>query len=181
MPGHEDRSLGTDKGVSEFVIVVYGPAVTFGFPYPRIGTYGRSALHLSLISVIHGSTLYWCAQNVLREAMSQDLLFGKLADSELIAINFNNHFGDRMGEVEREHVKVYPKFRNLRPYDKTNREMSRIPILLTAYRKLRKKTKNWNDFRRLTVEIPEQPLIVELVSTTSKYRKIVGQGRKRQG
>ena len=66
--------------------------------------------------------------------MSKALLFGKIAEPELIAINFNNRFRD---EVERGHVKVYPKLWNLIPYGKTNEEVSRIPRILTVYQKLR--------------------------------------------
>ena len=47
----EDRSSGTDKGVSEFLAVVNGGAVTFGFPDPRVRAYRWSVQHLSLISV----------------------------------------------------------------------------------------------------------------------------------
>ena len=39
------------RGVSEFAFVMYGPAVTFGFPDSRVGTYRKSVLHLNLISV----------------------------------------------------------------------------------------------------------------------------------
>ena len=51
--------------------------------------------------------------------MSKALLFGKIAEPELNTINFNNHF------------------QNLRPYGKTNEEVSRIPRILTVYQKLR--------------------------------------------
>ena len=32
-----------------------------------------------------------------------------------------------MGEVERGHIEVFPKLWNLRTYDKTNGEMTRVP------------------------------------------------------
>ena len=80
------------RGVSEFVTVVYGTVVTFGFPDLRVRAYRRSVLYLNLISVIDGSTFKWCAQNVLREAMSVDVLFREIAGPKLSAINFNNHF-----------------------------------------------------------------------------------------
>ena len=133
--------------------------MTLGFPDSRVGTYRRSVLHLNLVSVIDGSTLNWCAQKVLGDAMSKDLLFYKIAEPELIAVNFNNQFRDRIGEVERGHFEVYPKMWKLRSHDKTNGEVSRIPKLLTAYQKLRKETEDWNYFRRLPEEIPEYPLI----------------------
>ena len=59
--------------------------------------------------------------------MSEDVLFRKIAEPELIAINFNNHLRDRMGEVERGRVEVYPILWNLRHYDKTYGEVPRIP------------------------------------------------------
>ena len=33
--------------------------------------------------------------------MSEDLLFVNIAEPETTAVNFNDHFRDRMGEVER--------------------------------------------------------------------------------
>ena len=59
------------RGVCKSVTVVYGPAMTFAFPDPRVGAYKRSVLHLSIISVVDGSTLNWCVQSVVRETMSE--------------------------------------------------------------------------------------------------------------
>ena len=69
---------------------------------------------------MNGSALSWCEQNELRELTSQDLLFEKIAEPEMTAINFNGDFRDRMVEVERGHIEVIPKLCNLRPHDKTN-------------------------------------------------------------
>ena len=33
--------------------------------------------------------------------MSEDLLFVNIAEPEMTAVNFNDHFRDQMGEVER--------------------------------------------------------------------------------
>ena len=44
------------------------------------------------------STLNWCEQSVLRELMSEDLLFAKISDPEMTAIDFDDHFRDRMCE-----------------------------------------------------------------------------------
>ena len=66
----------------------------------------------------------WCAQNVSREALSEDLLFDEIAEPELIAINLNNHFCDGMSEVERGHVEVYSKLWNL---DFMTRPMEKFP------------------------------------------------------
>ena len=53
-------------------------------------------LHLSYISVVGGSALNWCEQYVLRELMSEDLLFAKVSEPEMSVINFDDHFRDRM-------------------------------------------------------------------------------------
>ena len=74
-------------------------------------------------------------------------------------VNFGDHFRDRMGEVERGHIEVFPKLWNLRPYDKTNGEITRFPRLTTAYHKVREETKSWGDYKKLPKEIPEFPLI----------------------
>ena len=63
----------------------------------------------NLISAVDGSMLNWCEQRVLLELMSEDLLFGKIAEPELTVVNFDDHFRDRMGEVERGHIEVFPK------------------------------------------------------------------------
>ena len=107
--------LALIRGITKFVTVIYGPAVTFVFPDVKVEAYRRSVLHLNLISAMDGSTLNWCEQNVLRESMSVDFLFEKIAEPEMTAINFSDPFRDRMGEVQRGHIEVFPK---LRPYDK---------------------------------------------------------------
>ena len=151
--------LALIRGVTEFVTVIYGPAVTFAFPDVRVEAYRRSVLHLNLISAVDGSALNWCEQRTLRELMSEDLLFAKLSEPEMTVINFDDHFRDRMGEVERGHVEVFPKLRNLRPYDKTNGEITRVPRLTAAYHKVREGTKDWGDYEKLPESIPEFPLI----------------------
>ena len=64
-----------------------------------------------------------------------------------------------MGEVERGHIEVFPKLWNLRPYDKTNGEMIRVPRLTAAYHKVREETKDWGDYEKLPEETPKIPLI----------------------
>ena len=151
--------LALIRGVTEFVTVIYGPAVTFAFPDVKMEAYMRSVLHLNLISAVDGSTLNWCEQHTLRELMSEDLLFTKISEPEMTIINFDDHFGDRMGEVERGHIEVFPKLWNLRPYDKTNGEITRVPRLTAAYHKVREETKDWGDYKKLPEAIPEFPLI----------------------
>ena len=152
-------TLALFRGATEFVTVIYGPAVTFAFPDVKVEAYRRSVLHLNLISAVDGSVLNWCEQHVLRELMSEDLLFAKISKPEMTDVNFDDHFRDRMGEVERGHIEVFPKLWNLRPYDKTNGEITRIPRLTTAYHKVREETKGWGDYKKLPEEIHEFPLI----------------------
>ena len=54
---------------------------------------------------------------------------------------------------------MFPKLWNLRPYDKTNGEMTRVPRLTAAYHKVREETKDWGDYEKLPEAIPEFPLI----------------------
>ena len=41
--------------------------------------------------------------------MSGDLLISKISEPEMTVINFVDHFRDRMGEVDRGHIEVFPK------------------------------------------------------------------------
>ena len=151
--------LALIRGATDFVTVIYGPAVMFAFPDVKVEAYRRSVLHLNLITAVDGSALSWCEQHVLRELMSEDLLFAKISEPEMTVVNFNDHFRDRMGDVDRGHIEVFPKLWNLRPYDKTNVEITRIPRLTAAYHKVREETKGWGDYKKLPEEIPEIPLI----------------------
>ena len=128
-------------------------------PDVKVEAYKRSVLHLNLISAVDSSALNWCEQHVLRELMSEDLFFANISEPEMTVVNFDDHFRDCMGEVDRGHIEVFPKLWNLRPYDKTNGEITRIPRLTAAYHKVREGTKGWGDYKKLPEEIPEFPLI----------------------
>ena len=101
--------LALIRGATEFVSVIYGPAVSFAFPDVKVEAYRRSVLHLNLISAVDGSALNWCEQHALRELMGEDLLFAKISEPEMTVINFDDHFRDRMGEVDRGHIEVFPR------------------------------------------------------------------------
>ena len=133
--------LALIRAATVFVTVIYGPAVTFAFPDVKVEAYRRSVLHVNLISAVDESALNWCEQHVLRELMSKNLLFAKISEPEMTVINFDDHFRDCMGEVDRGHIKVFPKLWNLRPYDTTNGVVSRISRLAAAYHKVRQDTK----------------------------------------
>ena len=92
--------------------------------------------------------------------MNEDLLFAcQDMGARNDVVNFDDHFRDCIGEVDRGHIEVFTKFWNLRPYDKTNGEITRIPRLTAAYHKVREETKGWGDYKKLPEEIPEFPLI----------------------
>ena len=91
--------------------------------------------------------------------MSEDLLFAKISEPEMTVVNFDDHFRDRMGEVDRGHIEATPKLWNLRPSDKTNCEITTIPRLTAAYHNVREETKGCGDYKKLSDEIPEFPLI----------------------
>ena len=59
--------LALIRGVTEFVTVIYGPAVTFAFADVKVEAYRRSVLHLNLISAVDENALNWSKQHVLRE------------------------------------------------------------------------------------------------------------------
>ena len=58
--------LALIRGATEFVTVIYGPAVTFAFPDVKVEAYRRSVLHLNLLSAVGGSTLN-CMNNTRYE------------------------------------------------------------------------------------------------------------------
>ena len=107
--------LALIRGARELVTVIYGPEVTFAFPDVEVEAYRSSVLHLNLISAVDGSALNWCEQRVLLEFLSEDLLFAKISEPEMTVINSDDHFLDRMGEVDRGHIEVFPKLWNQFP------------------------------------------------------------------
>ena len=101
--------LALIRGATELVTVIYGSTVTFAFPDVKVEAYRRSVLLLHLISAVEGSALNWCEQRALPEIMSEDLLFAKTSEPEMTVINFDDHFRDRVSEVDRGHIEVFPK------------------------------------------------------------------------
>ena len=119
--------MGIIRGLEEVVTCVYGPAVTYAFPDPLVTTYRHSVTHLSLISILDGTALNWCQQEVLRARMSNTVLFGKVKDAELIVYNFRGQMQCRMGGKREGPIETYPKFWNLNPLTADGREILRIP------------------------------------------------------
>ena len=91
--------------------------------------------------------------------MSEDFLFAKTAGPDMTMVNFNNHFCDLIGEVDRGHLEAFPKLWNLRPYDKMNREITRFLRLIASYQNVRKENENWGQYTKRPEKIPKFPLI----------------------
>ena len=103
------------RGLEEVVTCIYGPTVTYAFPDPLVTAYRNSVTHLSLISILDGTTLNWCQQEVLRAQMGNTVLFGKVKDQELIVYNFRGKLQCRMGGKRKGPIETYPKYWNLNP------------------------------------------------------------------
>ena len=89
---------GLIRGLEEVVTCIYGPAVTYAFPDPLVAAYRNSVVHVSFISVLDGTALNWCQQEVLRAQMSNTVLFGKVKDPELMVFIFRGNFNAGWGE-----------------------------------------------------------------------------------
>ena len=72
----------------------------------------------------------------------------KIAEPEMTAVNFNDLFRDQMGKIDKGHIEVFP---NLRPHDKTNSGITKIPRLVASFQK--EETNDWGDYRKLLEEI----------------------------
>ena len=88
--------VGMIRGLEEVVTCIYAPAA-YAFPDPLVAAYRHSVVHVSLISVLDGTALNWCQQEVLRARMINTVLFGKVKDPELVVFNFRGQLQCRMG------------------------------------------------------------------------------------
>ena len=118
--------VGMIRGLEE-VTCIYGPAVTYAFPDPLVAAYRNSVVHVSLKSVLDGTALNWCRQEVLRARMSNTVLFGKVKDPELVVFNFRGQLQCRMGGKREGPIESYPKFWNLNPLMANGQEILRVP------------------------------------------------------
>ena len=89
--------LGVIRGLGEVVTCIYGPAVTYAFPDTLVAAYLNSVVHVSLISVLDGTTLNWCRQEKLRAWMSDTVLFGKIKNPELVVFSFRGNCSAEWG------------------------------------------------------------------------------------
>ena len=75
---------------------------------PFSGGIPQSVVHVSLISVLDGTALNWCRQEVLRARMSKTVLSGKVKDPELVVINLRGQLRCRMGESVKTPLRLIP-------------------------------------------------------------------------
>ena len=118
--------MGIIRGLEEVVTCIYGPAVTYAFPDPLVTAYRNSVTHLSLISILDGTTLNWCQQEVLRAQMSNTVLFQKVKDQDLMVYNFRGQLQCRMGGKREGPIETYAKFWNLNPPTASGQDVLRI-------------------------------------------------------
>ena len=102
--------LGVIRGLEEVVTCIYGQAVTYAFPDPLVAAYRNSVLHVSLISVLDGTALNWCRQEVLKARMSNTVLFGKIKDPEISVFNFRGQLQCRIGGSVKVPLRLTPSF-----------------------------------------------------------------------
>ena len=130
--------MGVIRGLEEAVTCIYEPAVTYAFPGPLVAAYRHSVVHVSIISVLDGTALNWCQQEVLRARMSNTVLFGKVKDRELAVFNFRGQLQCRMwGKLEGP-IETYLKFWNLNPLTANGQEILRIPAWKKSFELVKK-------------------------------------------
>ena len=151
--------MGIIRGLEEVVTCIYGPAVTYAFPDPLVTTYRYSVTHLSLISILDGTALNWCQQEVLRARMSNTVLFGKVKDAELIVYNFRGQLQCRMGGKRECPIEAYPKFWNLNPLTADGREILRIPAWKESFAMVKKELETIMEREILPAIMPEFPIV----------------------
>ena len=125
--------VGMIRGLEEVVTCFYGPAVTYAFPDPLVAAYRNSVVHMSLISVLGGTALNWCRQEVLRARMSNTVRFGKVKDPELLVFNIRGQLQCSMRGMREGPIETYPKFWNLNPLTTDAQEILRFPAWKTSF------------------------------------------------
>ena len=151
--------VGMIRGLEEVVTCIYGPAVTYAFPDPLVAAYCHSVVHVSLISVLDGTALNWCRQEVLRARMSSTVLFGKVKDPELVVFNFRGQLQCRMGGKREGPIKTYPKFWKLNPLTANGQEILRIPAWKKSFEIVKRELETTPEKEVLPKTIPEFPKV----------------------
>ena len=151
--------MGIIQGLEEVVTCIYGPAVTYAFPDPLVTTYRYSVTHLSLVSVLDGTALNWCQQELLRAQMSNTVLFGKVKDADLIVCNFRGQMQCRMGGKREGPIETYPKFWNLNPLTAAGKEILRIPAWEESFALVKRELEAIMEKEILPATMPEFPIV----------------------
>ena len=151
--------VGVIRGLEEVVNCIYGPAVTYAFQDPLVAAYRHSVVHMSLISVLDGTALNWCQQEVLRARMSNTVLFGKVKDPELVVLNCRGQLQCRMGGKREGHIETYLKFWNLNPLTANGQEILRIPAWKKSFELVKKELEATLEKEILPATIPEVPTV----------------------
>ena len=147
------------RRLEEVVTCIYGPAVTYVFPDPLVTAYSNSVTHLSLISILDGTTLNWCQQEVLRAQMSNTVLFGKVKDTELMVYSFRGQLQCRMGGKREGPIETYPKFWNLNPLTASGQEVLRVPAWKKSFELVKRELEAILEKEVLPTSIPEFPTV----------------------
>ena len=148
--------VGMIRGLEEVVTCIYGPAVTYAFPEPFSGCIPPFS---SAISVLDGTALNWCQQEVLRARMSNTVLFGKVKDPELVVFNFRGQLQCRMGGKREVPIETYPMFWNLNPLTADGQEILRIPAWKKSFELVKKELEATLEKEDLPANIPEFPTV----------------------
>ena len=149
--------MGIIRGLEEVVTCIYRPTVPFAFPDPLVTAYRNSVTHLSLISVLDGTALNWCQQEVLRAQMSNTVLFGKVKDPELMVYNFRGQLQCRMGGKREAHRNLSQV---LEPEPLTSgQEILRIPAWKKSFELVKRDLEAILEKEILPTTIPEFPTV----------------------
>ena len=151
--------VGMIRGLKEVVTCIYGPAVTYTFPDPLVAAYRNSVVHVSLISVLDGTALNWCRQEVLRARMSNTVLFGKVKDPELVVFNSRGQLQCRMGGKREGPIETYPNFWNLNPLTAAGQEILRIPAWKMSFELVKRELEATLEKEILPATVPEFPTV----------------------
>ena len=112
-----------------------------------------------VISVLDGTALNWCRQEVLRARMSNTVLFGKVKDPELVVFNFRGQLHCRMGGKREGPIETYPKFWNLNTLTADGQEILRIPAWKMSFELVKRELEATLEKEILPATVPEFPTV----------------------
>ena len=159
--------MGIIRWLEDVVTCIYGPSATYAFPDPLVTAYRNTVTHLSLISVLDGTALNWCQQEVLRAQMSNTVLFRKVKDPELMVYNFRGQLQCRMGGKREGTIETYPKFWNLNPLTASGQEILKIPAWKKSFELVKRELKAILEKEILPTTIPEFPTVGRMTLGTN--------------